>query len=473
MMKKRLRFQMPHVPLKVLRGQQDEEDIQDQYYERFQAPPGTSTEEEANALRRSSSSHWDSTTDIGNASESVGSIHSISDSNNDSDEGPEDVHIDLNNTGYQTTGSVSHEAIELQAFADVHQRPNTESDTTINTDNVSEEAMGRYLGRHISSIDNASQSDTAPDEAKELRGLAQVHQLPNADNDVASVGNVSEDAMQRYLGEHTGSTQGASQSNTASHEGVGNVHNDQINNTGYEATGSVSHEAIALQSFVQVHKPPNTESDVTINTDNVSEEAMDRYQGRLTSSIDNVSQSDTASEEDIGLQEFGQAHHPPNTGSDIVSISNINKEIMQRYLGEHTGSQHSTCQSDTASHEGVGGVHNDQINNTGHEATGSVSHEAIVLQSFAKVHQPPNTEGDTTTNTDNISEEAVGRYQGKHTGSVHSASQSDTASHESIELQALAQVNLPPNSDNVQDDALSFYDNVEYIKVGTDLFNVA
>ena len=143
-MKKRLRFLMPHVPLKVLRGEQDKEDIQDQYYERFQAPPGTSTEEEANALRDSSSSHWDSTTDTGNVSESVDSIHSISESDNASDEGSEDVHsdhIDLNNTGYQTTGSVSHEAIELQAFADIHQPPHTESHTTINTDNVSEEAM--------------------------------------------------------------------------------------------------------------------------------------------------------------------------------------------------------------------------------------------------------------------------------------------------------------------------------------------
>ena len=264
MMKKRLRFQMPHVPLKVLRGQQDEEDVQDQYYERFQAPPGTSTEEEANALRRSSSSHWDSTTDIGNVSESVGSIHSISESDNASDERAEDVpsdHIDLNNTIYQTMGSVSHEAIELQAFADVHQRPNTESDTTINTDNVSEEAMGRYLGRHTSSIDNTSQSDTASDEAIELRGLAQVHQLPNADNDVASIGNVSEDAMQRYLGENTGSTQGASQSNTASHEGVGNVQNDHINNTGHEATGSVSHEDIEMQVLPRAHQMPNTDND--------------------------------------------------------------------------------------------------------------------------------------------------------------------------------------------------------------------
>ena len=35
---------MPHVPLKVLRGEQDQEDIQDKYHEIFQAP-GTSTEE--------------------------------------------------------------------------------------------------------------------------------------------------------------------------------------------------------------------------------------------------------------------------------------------------------------------------------------------------------------------------------------------------------------------------------------------
>ena len=346
---------MPHVPLKVLRGQQDEEDVQDQYYERFQAPLGTSREEEANALRRSSSSHGYSTTDIGNVSESVGSIHSISDYDNASDKGAKDVHsdhIDLSNSGYQSTGSVSHEAIELKAFSDVHQPPNTDSDTTINTDNV----MGRYLGRHTSSIDNVSQSDTVLDEAKELRGLAQVHQLPNADNDVASIGNVSEDAMQRYLAEHTGSTQGASQSNTASHEGVGNVQNDQTNNTGYETKGSVSHEAVALQSFV--HKPPNTESDVTINTDNINEEAMGSYLGRHTSSIDNVSQSDTASDVAIELQGFCRVHNPPNTDSDIVSISN------------------------------------DQINNTGYEITGSVSHEDIEMQVLPQVHQLPNTGND-------------------------------------------------------------------------------
>ena len=337
-MKKRLRFQMPHVPLKVLRGEQDKEDIQDQYYERFQAPPGTSTEEEANALRRSSSSHWDSTTDIGNASESVGSIHSISESDNASDERAEDVpsdHIDLSNTGYQTTGSVSHEAIELQGFSQVHQPPNTGSG-------------------------------------------------------IASVGNVSEEAMGRYLGENTGSIHNASQSDPGSHEGVGNLHN----NTGYETTDSVSHEAIALQSFAQVHQPPNTESGVTINTDNISEEAMGRYLGRHTSSIDNVSQSDTASDEAIELQGFSQVHQPPNTDSDIVSISNISAEIMRRYLGEHTGSQHGASQSDTASHEGVVNVHNDQINNTGYESMGRDSHEDIEMQVLPQTHQLSNIDND-------------------------------------------------------------------------------
>ena len=294
-MKKRLRFQMPHVPLKVLRGQQDEEDIQDQLYERFQAPPGTTTEEEAeraaadNESRTSHSSHEDITSGVGEVSEegtgksgsgldrSVGSIHSIRQSDNASDEGAEDVHsdhIDLNNTGYQTTGSVSHEAIELQAFADVHQRPDTEGDTTINTDNtnntgsgvasipnVSEEATGRYLGRHTSSIDNVSQSDTASDEAIELQGFAQVHHPPNTESDVASISNISEEIMQRYLGEHTGSQHSASQSDNASHEGVGNVHNDQINNTGYEATGRVSDEDIEMQVLPQTHQPPNTDND--------------------------------------------------------------------------------------------------------------------------------------------------------------------------------------------------------------------
>ena len=419
-MKKRLRFQMPHVPLKVLRGEQDKEDIQDQYYERFQAPPGTSTEEEeANAWRGSSSSHWESTTDIGNVSESLGSIHSISESNNASDEGSEDVpsdHVDLglNNTGYQTMGSVSHEAIELQAFADVHQLPYIDSDATINTDNtnntgsgvasignVSEDSKQRFLGEHTGTIGNASQSDTASHEAIELQGFSRVHQPPNTDSNVTSVGNISEEAMGRYLGANTGSIHSAFESDPGSQEGVGNLHN----NTGYEATGSVSHETTELQSFAQVHKPSNTQSDVTINTDNISEEAVGRYLGRHTSSIDNVSQSDTALDEAIELQGFSPVHQPPHTDSDIVSISNINKEIMRRYLGEHTGSINSASQSDTASHEGIRNVHNDQINNTGYEATNSVSNEAIEMQVLPQAYQLPNIDNhdsDVLSNEPNV-----------------------------------------------------------------------
>ena len=65
---------MPHVPLKVLRGQRDEEDIQDQYYDKFQAPPGTSTEEETERAgdddsTTSHSSHEDITTDVGEVPE--------------------------------------------------------------------------------------------------------------------------------------------------------------------------------------------------------------------------------------------------------------------------------------------------------------------------------------------------------------------------------------------------------------------
>ena len=45
-MKQKLRFLLPHEPLKVLRGEPDEEDEQDELFRRFQPPPGTTTEEE-------------------------------------------------------------------------------------------------------------------------------------------------------------------------------------------------------------------------------------------------------------------------------------------------------------------------------------------------------------------------------------------------------------------------------------------
>ena len=131
---------MPHVPLKVLRGQQDEEDIQDQYYQRFQAPPGTTTEEEAeraaaNDSGTSHSSHEDITTDVGEVNEEgmaryLGRHTGSIDSANERDQN------DQNNTRnipeYDTTGSVNLEAADVNVFAQVHHLPST--DVTSNDD---------------------------------------------------------------------------------------------------------------------------------------------------------------------------------------------------------------------------------------------------------------------------------------------------------------------------------------------------
>ena len=135
-MKKRLRFQMPHVPLKVLRGQQDEEDIQDQYYERFQAP-GTSTEEEAERAAdndsTSHSSHEDITSDVGEVSEEgmerylgrhTGVMHGVNQVEDDSDEIQNDQNE--NTSQYDMTGSVNLEAADVHVVAQVHRLPSTD-----------------------------------------------------------------------------------------------------------------------------------------------------------------------------------------------------------------------------------------------------------------------------------------------------------------------------------------------------------
>ena len=144
-MKERLRFQMPHVPLKVLRGQEDEEDIQDQLYERFQAPPGTSTEEEAeraaadNDSTASHSSHEDITTDVGEFSEDgmerylgrqAGAMHGANQVDNDFGQNE-------NFPQYDTTGSINQEAADVHVVAQMHHVPNTDvtsSDSLSNDD---------------------------------------------------------------------------------------------------------------------------------------------------------------------------------------------------------------------------------------------------------------------------------------------------------------------------------------------------
>ena len=131
---------MPHVPLKVLRGQQDEEDIQDQFYERFQAPPGTSTEEEAERAadvesRTSLSSHEDITTDVGDVSDE-GMERYLGRHTGSIDNGNERLQNDENNSRnspeYDTTGSVNLEADDVNVVAQVHRLPST--DVTSNDD---------------------------------------------------------------------------------------------------------------------------------------------------------------------------------------------------------------------------------------------------------------------------------------------------------------------------------------------------
>ena len=135
MMKKRLRFQMPHVPLKVLRGQQDEEDIKDQLYERFKAPPGTTTEEEeeraaaADDSRTSHSSHEDITTDVGEVSED-GMARYLGRHTGAIDSANERVQNDQNNARnipeYDTTGSINLEAADVNVVAQMHRLPSTD-----------------------------------------------------------------------------------------------------------------------------------------------------------------------------------------------------------------------------------------------------------------------------------------------------------------------------------------------------------
>ena len=133
---------MPHVPLKVLRGQQDEEDIQDQLYERFKAPPGTSTEEEAeraaaaaaNHSGTSHSSREDITTDLDEVHEDgmerylgrhPGAMHGANQVGNDLGENQD--YQNENAPQYDTTRSVNLEAADVQVVAQMHHLPNTDA----------------------------------------------------------------------------------------------------------------------------------------------------------------------------------------------------------------------------------------------------------------------------------------------------------------------------------------------------------
>ena len=128
---------MPHVPLKVLRGEEDRVDTGDENYERFQAPPGTSTEErEAEDGSSLSGEGFTDPGEEGGARYLGSSVESVNQSQIDFDQmqhGPNNV----NNPEYDTTGSVNTEATDVQVVAQVHVPPNrddTESESLSNDD---------------------------------------------------------------------------------------------------------------------------------------------------------------------------------------------------------------------------------------------------------------------------------------------------------------------------------------------------
>ena len=145
-MKKRLRFQMPHVPLKVLRGEDDQEDVWDKYHERFQAP-GTTTEDAEDDKdtdddsRTSSFLHEYITTDIGEVSEKdmerylaghSDSIDSVIQLDNETQN-----YQNKNSQQNNTTTSVNEETVDVEAVAQVHllsSRDEPEQDSLSNDD---------------------------------------------------------------------------------------------------------------------------------------------------------------------------------------------------------------------------------------------------------------------------------------------------------------------------------------------------
>ena len=116
-MKKKLRFLLPHEPLKVLRGEPDEEDEQDELFRRFQPPPGTTTEEEENDINATDD---EDTTDIDDDDDDRGGIY------------PGNRHVPRDNADYDTTGSAIQEAAPVEAVAQIHHRPDLSDTDGIN-----------------------------------------------------------------------------------------------------------------------------------------------------------------------------------------------------------------------------------------------------------------------------------------------------------------------------------------------------
>ena len=164
-MKKRLRFQLPYVPLKVLRGEQDEEDIQDKYHARFVPPTTTTENEEANGSTDGYSNRSSlQVDDIGNVSDEGMERYLGRDSSINSSVSQISVPLDEMRKNIQRNSagdqSMSHEAIEMQVFEQVQLPPDTDSDDDGDD--------GGPLTDTISHVSNAlSTDDTMSNASKE------------------------------------------------------------------------------------------------------------------------------------------------------------------------------------------------------------------------------------------------------------------------------------------------------------------
>ena len=331
-MKKLLRYELPRTPLKVLRGEQDEEDIEDKYFERFVPPTTTATEDE------------NISTDIGEVSEegmgrylggNTSSIGTINQPDGILDEGAEVVHNGkVNSTGKQT-GS-SHEAIEMQVFEQEqlpHQSGDIDDDGPLTDDTTS------YINNSLSTDD--------------------------ATSNVSSVGS------EESLGSQHSAI--AAQSNVASHEGFGNMQFNQRNNTGDQTVSTKSHEAIEMQAMAEVQHLPKADDDTITNASN---EGLKKCLGRKTGSIQNTTHLHTAS-----LDSNLPNDQANNTGDQTVSHEAAELQAMAQVL--HPPNTDNS--DDDATDRSTG-----QVNNTGYQTTGSLDEEAIEVRVLAQVHHTDN-----------------------------------------------------------------------------------
>ena len=130
---------MPHVPLKVLRGEQELEDVRDQHYERCQAP-GTTTEDaedDKDTDDDSRTSNDDVATEgrEGYLGGSAGSIDSVIQFDNEIRSHQSQNTQD--NPEYDTAESLNLGTVDVEAVAQVHHLPSrddTENDSLSNDD---------------------------------------------------------------------------------------------------------------------------------------------------------------------------------------------------------------------------------------------------------------------------------------------------------------------------------------------------